>query len=107
MHLRPLPFPARALRSDAHVWCSPAEIKFEVTLFELAHKFGPPAGAPPIVAAPRKERVEQRVAEQQLVQQIEHDQDTETARGLAAAHPENQEMHVRQGRAPAIRAAAQ
>ena len=74
MHLRPLPFPARALRGDAHVWCSPAEIKFEVTLFEFAHKFGPPAGAPPIVAAPRKERVEQRVAEQQLVQQIEHDQ---------------------------------
>jgi hypothetical protein len=52
----------------------PAEIKLEMTLFELAHQFGPPAGTPPIVATPRKDRVEQRVAEQQLVQQIEHDQ---------------------------------
>jgi hypothetical protein len=74
MHLRPLPFPARALSGDAHVWCLPAEIKSEVTLFEFAHHFRPPAGAPPFVAAPRKEGVEQWVAEQQLVQQIEHDQ---------------------------------
>jgi hypothetical protein len=41
-------------------------------LFEFAHHFGSPASAPPFVAAPRKEGVEQWVAEQQLVQQIEH-----------------------------------